>query len=150
MIKKLLLTDNSNLSALIARIFLGFLLWPHGAQKLLGLFGGYGFKGTMGFFTETLHLPYIVGLLVIIIEFFGALSMLLGFATRFWSISIIVIFIGMIVTTNIDNGFFMNWFGNQKGEGFEYHLLILGLALITLISGGGKFSLDLLYIKKSI
>jgi putative oxidoreductase len=150
MIQKLLSTDSSNINSFIARLFLGLILLPHGAQKLLGLFGGYGFTGTMGFFTGTLHLPYIVGLLVIIIEFFGALSMVLGFATRFWSISIICIFIGMIATTHIDNGFFMNWFGNQKGEGFEYHLLVLGLALITLISGGGKFSVDTLFNKKNV
>ena len=132
--KNKIFNTNNDWTGLITRLTLGLILFPHGAQKMLGMFGGYGFSGTMSFFTGTLHLPWIVGFLVIIIEFVGSLSLIVGFASRVWSALIIVLFIGIIFTSHIDNGFFMNWFGNQKGEGYEYHLLIIGLSLATLVN----------------
>jgi putative oxidoreductase len=146
--KNRIFNTNNDLTGLITRLTLGLILFPHGAQKMLGLFGGYGFSGTMGFFTGTLHLPWIIGCLVIIIEFFGALSLIVGFASRIWSASTIILFLGIIFTSHLDNGFFMNWFGNQKGEGYEYHLLIIGLSLATLINGSGKYSADYLITKQ--
>jgi putative oxidoreductase len=140
--KQLLFKTDNNWTGLITRLTLGIILWPHGAQKLLGLFGGYGFSGTMGFFTDTMHLPWIVGFLVIIIEFFGSLFLIAGFASRLWSALIVVLMLGVIFTSHLDNGFFMNWFGNQKGEGYEYHLLTIGLALATMVGGSGKISVD--------
>jgi putative oxidoreductase len=129
-------------TGLIIRFTLGLVLFPHGAQKMLGLFGGFGFTGTMGFFTETLHLPWIIGFLVIIIEFVGALSLIAGCASRVWAALTILLFIGIIFTSHLEHGFFMNWFGNQKGEGYEFHLLIIGLSLATLVNGSGKYSVD--------
>jgi putative oxidoreductase len=129
-------------SLTIARVMLGLVLFPHGAQKLLGWFGGYGYGGTMGFFTETMNLPYVLGLLVIIIEFFGALSLIFGFAGRFWSAAVIGLMLGIIVTSHLANGFFMNWAGSAAGEGYEYHLLAIGLALVVLIGGSGRWSAD--------
>lgn len=140
--KNILFNTKNDLTGLITRLTLGLILFPHGVQKMLGMFGGYGFTGTMGFFTDKMHLPWIVGLLVIIIEFIGAISLIVGFASRIWSALIIVLFLGIIFTSHLDNGFFMNWFGNQKGEGYEYHLLIIGLSLATLINGSGKYSVD--------
>ena len=140
--KNILFNTNNDLTGLVTRLTLGLILFPHGAQKMLGMFGGYGFTGTMSFFTDTMHLPWIIGFLVIIIEFMGALSLIAGFASRIWSALIIVLFLGIIFTSHLDNGFFMNWFGNQKGEGYEYHLLIIGLSLATLINGSGKYSVD--------
>lgn len=118
---------------------------PHGAQKLLGMFGGYGFKPTMAFFTETMKLPWIIGFLVIFIEFFGALGLIVGITTRLWALGMIVIMLGAIITTNWQNGLFMNWFDNQAGEGFEYHLLVIGIALGLLFTGAGRYSLDVLF-----
>jgi putative oxidoreductase len=132
---------NNSLAATFARLFLGVVLFPHGAQKLLGWFGGYGFSGTMNFFTETMNLPWIVAFLVIVIEFFGAVFLIAGIATRVVSFSILFLFLG-IAFTHTENGFFMNWFGNQQGEGIEYFLLVLGLALSLVVSGAGKLSLD--------
>ena len=109
---------------------------------MLGIFGGYGFSGTMSFLTDTLHLPWLIAFLVITIEFFGSISLVTGFASRLWSIAIVVIFIGTIFTAHIANGFFMNWYGTQKGEGFEYALLVIGLSIATLINGSGKYSID--------
>lgn len=135
-------TDSNNITTAIARIILGFVLFPHGAQKLLGWFGGYGFEGTMNYFTEAKGLPWIVGFVVILIEFFGALSLIVGFATRFWAVCILILAPGIVITEHWGNGFFMNWFGNQAGEGYEYFILMAGLALVLIISGGGKWSID--------
>ncbi|HEY0056222.1 MAG TPA: DoxX family protein [Pedobacter sp.] len=138
---KILYTDN-DWTGLIIRLTLRLVLFPHGAQKMLGMFGGYGFSGTMGFFTGTLNLPWMIGFLVIVIEFFGALSFIAGLAGRIWAALTIILFLGIIYTSHLDNGFFMNWFGNQKGEGYEFHLLIIGLSLATLVNGSGKYSVD--------
>lgn len=140
--KNIIFNTNNDLTGLIIRLTIGLILFPHGAQKMLGMFGGYGFSGTIGFFTDTMHLPWIIGFLVIIIEFVGALSLIAGFASRIWAALTIILFIGIIFTSHLDNGFFMNWFGNQKGEGYEFHLLVIGLSLATLINGSGKFSAD--------
>lgn len=130
--------------AFVTRMTIGIVLFAHGAQKMLGWFGGGGFSGTMNYFTKQQHLPKFVALMVICVEFFGSLGMILGFATRIWAISIFCLFLGIIFTTPLKQNFFMNWNGSQKGEGYEYHLLMLGLALATLISGGGSWSIDLL------
>lgn len=140
--KNFLFKTNNDWAGLIIRLTIGSILFPHGAQKMLGWFGGYGFTGTMGFFTNTMHLPWIIAFLVIIIEFIGALSFILGFASRIWGALTIILMIGIILSSHIDNGFFMNWFGSQKGEGYEYHLLIIGMSIATLVNGSGKYSLD--------
>jgi putative oxidoreductase len=145
--KELLFETSSNWTGLVLRLTIGLIMLPHGVQKLLGYFGGYGFKGTMNFFTETMKLPWAISFLVIMIEFFGALGLIAGLTSRLWSIGFIFIMIGAITTTNFKNGLFMNWFGNQSGEGYEYHLLIIGLCLSILITGSGRYSLDSLIQK---
>jgi putative oxidoreductase len=115
---------------------------PHGAQKVLGWFGGFGFDGTMGYFTQTLGLPWIIAFLVIMGESFGSLGLLAGFLTRFSAASIGVIMLGAITMVHLQNGFFMNWFGRQPGEGYEYHLLVIGIAVVLTIVGGGRWSAD--------
>ncbi|TYP74416.1 DoxX family protein [Aquimarina intermedia] len=147
MIRKIIKTDD-NWGQLIARFTLGLVLFPHGAQKMLGLFGGYGFTATMDSLTHQMQLPWLIAFLVIITEFFGAIFLIIGFSSRIWSLAILFLFIGIIFTAQIEHGFFMNWFGVQKGEGYEYSLLIIGLATSTLINGGGKFSLDNEIIQK--
>ena len=134
---------------LLARITLGLVMFPHGAQKALGWFGGYGFTGTMGFFTGTLHIPALFAFLAILAEFAGSLALIAGLFSRVAALGIASVMTVAILTTHAANGFFMNWFGNQKGEGFEYHLLALGLALIVIICGGGKASLDGLISQKA-
>lgn len=140
--KNKIFKTNNDWTGLVTRLTIGLILFPHGAQKMLGIFGGYGFSGTMRFFTDTVHLPWLIGFLVIIIEFIGSLSLIAGFASRIWSVLVIIDMLGAVITTHLTNGFFMNWAGNQKGEGYEYHLLMIGLALATLINGSGKFSVD--------
>jgi putative oxidoreductase len=148
--KNLLSTNSNNWSALIARLALGLVIFPHGAQKLLGLFGGYGFNGTMGFLTTQAGLPYILALLVILIESVAALFVLFGFFTRIAAFGIFGLFISIMFKMHAANGFFMNWAGNQKGEGIEYFLLLMGLALVLIISGGGKASLDAALTKERL
>jgi putative oxidoreductase len=93
-------------------------------------------------------LPSIVAFSIIMIEFFGSISLILGFFSRFWALSLTGMFIGIIYTTQLEHGFFMNWFGNQAGEGYEYSLLVIGLALTIIVNGSGKWSIDNLISKK--
>ena len=123
------------------RLALGLMMFPHGAQKLLGWFGGYGFTGSMGYFTGTVGTPWIVGLLVILGEFFGSLLLIAGLGTRFASASLALIMAGAAWQLR-DNGFFMNWFGNQKGEGVELFILAIGISIALVFLGGGKWSVD--------
>ena len=134
-------TDES-INNLIIRVMLGIVMFPHGAQKLLGWFGGYGLEGTLGFFTNQMGMSMIIAILVILGESLGALGLIAGFLTRFCAVGILFIMSGAIVMVHASNSFFMNWSGKQGGEGFEYHLLAIALCLPLLISGGGRFSAD--------
>lgn len=133
---------------LFQRVILGLVMFPHGAQKLLGWFGGGGWSGTMGYFTGPMGLPYALGVLVIVAEFFGALGLIVGLGTRLAAFGIAATMVGAVVTTHSKVGFFMNWGGQQAGEGFEYHLLALALALPLIVRGAGWLSLDRLVARR--
>lgn len=139
--KALFQTDDS-WTGLILRLTLGLVIFPHGAQKLLGWYGGFAFSGTMGFFTETMHLPWLVAFLIIIGESFGSVALLLGLLTRFTAASLAIIMLGAMTMVHLPHGFFMNWSGKQTGEGFEYHLLVIGIAAALLVTGAGRWSID--------
>jgi len=139
---KALFQTDDGLAGFILRVTLGLVMFPHGAQKLLGWFGGFGFDGTMGFFTQKMGLPWIIAFLIIIGESFGSLGLLAGFLTRFAAASLAVIMLGAITMVHVPHGFFMNWGGLQQGEGYEYHLLVIGIAVALLITGGGRWSVD--------
>ncbi len=134
-------TDDS-WTGLILRLTLGLVIFPHGAQKLLGWYGGFGFDGTLGFFTEKMGIPWLIAFLIIMGESFGSLGLLVGFLTRFSAASIGVIMLGAITLVHWPNGFFMNWFGKQAGEGYEYHLLVLGIGIALTVIGAGRWSVD--------
>jgi putative oxidoreductase len=140
MLKRLMATS-SDVSFTTLRVVLGVVFFAHGAQKMLGWFGGYGFHGTMGFFTH-MGMPAPVAFLVICTEFFGGLGLIVGLLTRIAALGIGVEMIGAIFMVHLPNGFFMNWTGTQKGEGFEYHLLTIAIAAALLLRGAGAFSLD--------
>lgn len=139
---KALFQTDDGLAGFILRVTLGLVMFPHGAQKLLGWFGGFGFDGTMGFFTQKMGLPWIIAFLIIIGESFGSLGLLAGFLTRFAAASLAIIMLGAITMVHLPHGFFMNWGGQQQGEGYEYHLLVIGIAAALLITGGGRWSVD--------
>jgi len=139
--RKLIQTDADRVATLL-RLTLGLVIFPHGAQKALGLFGGYGFAGTMGFFTGQMHIPALFAFLAIAAEFAGSLGLISGALTR---VAAFGVFCNMLVATVLVHwkvGFFMNWYGSQQGEGYEYHLLAMGLAVAVMIRGGGAASVD--------
>ena len=140
MLKKLMQTDD-DIGALIVRVFLGLVMFPHGAQKMLGWFGGQGFGPTLQGMTS-MGLPAAIVLLVMIAEFFGSLGLITGFLGRVAAFGIFCVMAGAILTVHLQNGFFMNWMGSQKGEGFEYHLLAIGMAIAVMVKGSGRFSID--------
>ena len=139
--RKILSTSN-DFTLTILRLILGIVFFAHGAQKMLGWFGGYGFHGTMGFFTQTMGIPAPLAFLAICAEFFGGLGLIVGLLSRIAAFGIICNMIVAVLTVHIHNGFFMNWTGQQKGEGFEYHLLAIAIGLVILIKGAGALSID--------
>ncbi len=141
MTTRLLATDSSR-TLTVQRVLLGLVMFPHGAQKLLGWFGGYGWSGTMGFLTHGVGLPALLAGLIIFIEFFGSLALITGTLTRLSALGIAAVMVGAVVTTHLHNGFFMNWGGQAAGEGFESHILALALALPIIVRGGGAYSVD--------
>ena len=139
---KFLFKTTDSFAPTLARLALGIVMFPHGAQKVLGWFGGYGLNGTFHFFTDQMHIPAVFAALAIAAEFLGSIGLITGFLSRIAAFGIAVNMIVAIKLVHGANGFFMNWYGNQKGEGFEYHLLTIGTALIVLIYGAGKASVD--------
>jgi putative oxidoreductase len=141
MIRRLFATDDSTATAIL-RLVLGVVFFAHGAQKMLGWFGGFGFAGTMGFFTGVAHIPAPLAFLAIAAEFFGGIGLILGFLTRIAAFGIGVNMLVAILMVHLPFGFFMNWTGAQKGEGFEFHLLVLAIVAFLVIRGAGAFSVD--------
>src|SRR5689334_143247 len=140
MLRKIIATPN-DIVPLILRLTLGAVFFPHGAQKALGWFGGGGFGATVGAMTG-MGLPKVLVILVITAEFLGSLGLIFGFLTRLSALGIISVMLGAILTVHAQHGFFMNWAGKQAGEGFEYHLLAIGIAIALLIRGAGGLSID--------
>jgi putative oxidoreductase len=138
--KRLMGTSN-DVALTILRVVLGVVFFAHGAQKMLGWFGGFGFHGTMGAFTQ-MGMPAALVFLIICTEFFGGLGLIFGLLTRIAAFGVGCLMIGAIFMVHMPNGFFMNWMGSQKGEGIEYHLLVLAMAGALLLRGAGAFSLD--------
>ena len=147
MIRKLIQTDE-DVSSIVLRMGLGAVFFAHGAQKLFGWFGGYGFSGTMGFLTGSLGIPALFAFLVIMAEFFGALGLLSGLLTRVSAFGIAIVMVVAILMIHLRYGFFMNWSGKQQGEGIEYHILVLTISTVLMINGGGHWSLDRLITEK--
>lgn len=145
--QRLLQTSDDRTAALL-RITLGIVLFPHGAQKALGWFGGYGISATLGFF-ESMHIPVFFGVLAIIAEFLGSIALIVGFMGRLSAFGIACVMLVAVFTAHIGNGFFMNWAGTAKGEGFEYHILAVGIAIAVMIKGSGALSVDRMLSRKS-
>lgn len=147
MLKKLIETKNDILP-LILRLTLALVMFPHGAQKLFGWFGGYGLSATMKSFTEGMGIPAALAFLVILAESVGAVALAAGLLSRASAFGIAMVMAGAALLVHLPYGFFMNWAGSQQGEGIEYHLLAIGVALAIMIRGGGQLSLDYLLQQK--
>lgn len=150
-IKQWMLSTDNSWTAFILRLTLGLVLFPHAAQKLFGWFDGPGLQGEIAYMTSHVNLPMFLAISAIAVECLGTFFILLGFLTRLTSIAIFFLFIGMIVVDHAAHGFFMNWFGKMPAgaEGFEYHLLVLGICLALILQGGGRYALDKLWGSKS-
>jgi putative oxidoreductase len=136
-------------AATIARLALGLIIFPHGAQHALGWFGGYGFRGTHAWMTKTLGFPAPLAALAIVTELLAPIALVLGIGGRLAAAGVFAIMLGA-TSTHWANGFFMNWFGGLPAgtEGFEYHLLVMALAAVVMVKGSGTYSLDLALGKK--
>ena len=141
MFKKLFQT-NDDVMLLVLRVLLGLVFFPHGMQKLTTMFGGYGFEGTMGFFTGKLGISAVFAFLAIMAEGLGWMGLITGLLTRVAAFGIAVNMAVAVYMLHFQNGFFMNWFGTQKGEGYEFHILVIAIAIALMIRGGGKWSID--------
>jgi putative oxidoreductase len=141
MLKMLVKTETDYMVGL-SRLVLGFLFFVHGSQLLLGWFGGFGLSGSMHFFTEQLGIPAVFAFLAIATQFFGGFLLIVGLVGRLAALTIICNMVVAVVKVHWQYGLFMNWFGTQKGEGFEYHLLVVTIGLLVVVRGSGAFSID--------
>lgn len=137
-----LIQTRDDIAPLVLRLALGIMIFPHGAQKVLGWFGGFGIGGTIDGFQQMLGIPAFLTILVMMAEFLGSFGLILGFLTRIAAAGVGLVLLGAVLLVHIHVGFFMNWEGTQQGEGFEFHILALGIVIALLIAGGGKASLD--------
>jgi len=145
---RLLQTDDDRVM-LALRLTLAVVIFPHGAQKVLGWFGGSGLAGTMGFLHGGLHLPAWLAVLDMVAEFAGPLGLAVGLLGRVAAAGISCVMAGAVALVHLPNGFFMNWTGQQKGEGFEFHLLVFAIALAVTVRGSGAYSLDRLLARRA-
>jgi len=137
-----LFNTNAGWAGLEVRLGLGFVMLPHGMQKVLGWFGGPGFVGAYRQFTEMMHIPAAIAVLVIVAESLGSIGVIVGCLTRIAAFGILCDMIGAVAMVHWRNGFFINWAGHQSGEGFEYHLLVIAMSLALVIAGAGNWSID--------
>ena len=147
MLRKLLETPKSPALAVI-RVVLGVVMFAHGAQKALGWFGGHGPSGTIGFFDQALGVPAVLTLLVIAAEFLGGLGLIVGALGRIAAAGVIAVMLGAVGLVHLENGFFMDWTGQQAGQGFEFHLLVIAMAVAVALRGSGALSVDRVLLKR--
>lgn len=141
MTKHLLATTNSY-NWFILRVTLGIVLFAHGSQKAFGWFNGFGWENSMNYFTGSVGIPAALAAFVILIESAGALLLILGFAGRINAALIAIVMLGAFFAEHHQHGFYMNWFGNQQGEGYEFDLLVWAISIVLVINGSGKCSID--------
>lgn len=137
-----LLSTSDDWTLAVLRVVLGLAMFAHGTQKMLGWFGGFGFTGTMNFFTTQMGIPALFAFLAIAAEFFGGLGLIIGLLTRIAAFGVAINMIVAVMMVHTQFGFFMNWNGNQKGEGFEYHVLVLAMTVALMVRGAGAWSVD--------
>jgi putative oxidoreductase len=149
MLRNLLRTPNDKVLTLL-RIVLAVVVFPHGAQKMLGWFGGFGPSGTLGFLTTQMHIPYAIALLVFVGEFFAPIALFFGFLGRLSALAIAIDFATVASKAHVQNGFFMNWGGQTRGEGYEFFILAVGMAIALVFRGSGAWSIDRILSRDSL
>ena len=141
MLRNLLRTPDDKVLTLL-RVVLAIVVFPHGAQKMLGWFGGFGPAGTIGFLTTQMHIPYAIALLVFVGEFFAPIALFFGFLGRLAALAIAIDFTTVALKAHVQNGFFMNWGGQTRGEGYEFFILVVAMAIALVARGSGALSID--------
>jgi putative oxidoreductase len=144
-----LLKTERDFSAFFLRLTLALVLFPHGAQKVLGWFGGEGVEPTLQYLQTTLGIPLALAIAAVATQFSGAICLLAGFLTRVAALAIAAEMVVAVYLVHLQHGFFLNWMGQEKGEGYEYHLLVIGICLALMIKGGGPWSIDRAIVKHS-
>ena len=147
MLKRLMSTTD-DVSITVVRVVLGLVMFPHGAQKVLGWFGGYGFGPTYAAFTGQMGIPAPFALIAFAAEFLGAIGLVVGLLGRVAALGVLSLMLVAAGMVHLQHGFFMNWTGTQAGEGFEFHLLAGAMALAVMIKGSGAFSLDGIFSRR--
>ena len=148
MLRNLLRTPDDRVIAFL-RVALAIVVWPHGAQKMLGWFGGFGPSGTLGFLTQQMHIPAPIAMLVFVGEFFAPMALFFGFLGRLSALAIAIDFTVVLLKVHIHNGFFMNWGGQQKGEGSEFFILVIAMAIALVVRGSGAWSIDRMLVRET-
>ncbi|WCN11025.1 DoxX family protein [Marinomonas mediterranea] len=129
--------SNAGIASLILRLPVGIIFMAHGAQKLFGMFGGYGLEGTGQWMASIGMEPgYLMALLAGGTEFFGGLALVLGLLVRPASLGLAFTMIIAIVTVHLSNGLFM------ANNGYEYALSLLAVTVSLIFSGAGSYSVD--------
>jgi putative oxidoreductase len=141
-----LFSTDADWTQTIVRLILGVVFFAHGAQKLLGWYGGPGLKPTISMMHEHLGLPVPIALLTVAAEFLCGLGLIFGLLGRVAAVGIAFIMFAAIFMVHARNGLFLNWFGDRKGHGYEYHLLAIALAAVIVARGSGAASLDRLFL----
>ncbi|MBX3262040.1 MAG: DoxX family protein [Labilithrix sp.] len=141
LLQRVIATDD-RIAPAVARLALGLVMLPHALQKVLGWFGGPGLSGAYSAFTTKMGIPGPLAFLAIAAELLGAVGLVLGLLTRAAAAAIVAVMLGAVAIVHLPHGFFMNWSGQQAGEGFEYHVLAIALGVVCLIAGGGRASID--------
>jgi len=137
-----LLSTDPDWTLTVIRLILGTVFFAHGAQKVLGWFGGAGLKETLRTMHEFVGLPVPLAFVAVMSEFLGGLGLIVGLLSRIAALGICVTMLSAIAMVHWRFGLFLNWFGDRKGHGFEYHLLAIGLAIAIIVGGSGALSLD--------
>ena len=140
MIDSLLQTEADYVCAFL-RTVAGIIIWPYGMQKLFGWFDGVGIKGTLEQMAVR-KIPKVIAWLVIIGQSFGSIALIAGFLGRIAASGLFIIFTAALIV-HLPDGWTLNWFGNKKGEGIEYFVLLLSLLLVVIVKGSGAMSIDL-------
>src|SRR5688572_6291800 len=141
---RMLFETDRDTGTAILRIVLGIVFFAHGAQKLLGWYGGRGFDATIAVFQADYQIPMALALVAIAAEFFGGIGLIVGLLSRIAAFGIGVTMIVAIAVKTYPYGFFMNWSGRQEGEGYEFQLLAIAMCILVVLRGSGAFSLDYL------
>jgi putative oxidoreductase len=145
---KPIVATTNDVSLAVCRLVLGIIFFAHGAQITLGWFGGFGFSGTMHFMTAQLGIPTIFAAISIVAQFLGGIGLIVGLLSRIAAFGIACVMLVAVIKVHLAVGFFMNWYGVQKGEGYEYHLLVLAICLLIIVKGAGALSIDQILSKE--